>query len=129
MLKSILKNGVLTLLACTILSAPTHLNAQNDEMPAAEKKETRSNRVTPFHGKLRTVDKDARTISVGELTIQVTSDTRIMKDGKPATLEDGTLEEIVAGAYRKTEDGKLQATMVRFGAKPESENERSKKNQ
>jgi len=60
----------------------------------------------PFHGKLKGVDPIAKTLSVGEMVIQITPETRISKAGKPATLEDGVVGEMVGGAYRKTGDGK-----------------------
>jgi hypothetical protein len=123
MLKSIVKSGVISLFAILIASTTAQLNAQSSDLPAVEKKETKPVRATPFHGKLKAVDKTAKTISVGELTIQTTSETRILKDGKPATLEAGIVNETVAGAYRKTEDGRLNATTIRFGAKPEEKNE------
>lgn len=72
----------------------------------------------PFHGKLKAVDKAAKTISVGEMTLQITSETTITKDGKPATLDDGVVGENVGGSYTKGEDGKLTAGKLHFGAKP-----------
>jgi hypothetical protein len=39
-----------------------------------------------------------------------------MKDGKPATLEDGVVGEPVGGSYAESADGKMVAKMVRFGA-------------
>ena len=72
----------------------------------------------PFHGNLKAVDTSAKTLTVGTLTLQITSDTKITKDGKPATLADGVVGEPVSGAYTKTADGKLNAVVVHFGAKP-----------
>jgi hypothetical protein len=73
----------------------------------------------PFHGKLKAVDKAAETITVGELVIAITSDTKIWKDGKPAILADGVVDEPVSGAYKKAADGKLDATKITFGKKVE----------
>jgi hypothetical protein len=53
------------------------------------------------------VDASAMTLTVGTLTLQITSDTKITKDGKSATLADGVVGEQVSGAYKKTDDGKL----------------------
>src|SRR5690242_12778882 len=130
MLKSTIKICVLGLLATAIIGMPVQLNAQSTNKPATEKTEPKTNKkgAIPFHGKLKSVDKAAKTITVGEHTIQITSETKIMKDGKPATLEDGVIDETVAGAYRMTDDGKFHATAVRFGAKPE-EAKKEKKQQ
>lgn len=75
---------------------------------------------TPFHGKLAAADAKAMTLTVGTLVIHVTADTKITKDGQPATLADGVVGEPVGGAYQKTDDGQLNATVVHFGAKPEN---------
>jgi hypothetical protein len=75
--------------------------------------------VIPFHGKVTAVDANAMTLTVGNLTFQVTSDTKISKEGKPAKLSDGVVGEQVRGAYKKSEDGKLHAVTVHFGAKGE----------
>lgn len=122
MIKSILKISLLGLVATAIAGTPLHVCAQqtNKHEHAMEKPaKTNKSGVIPFHGKLKAIDKTAKTISVGETTVQITSDTKIMKTGKPATLEDGVIGEPVAGAYKKSADGKLNATTVRFGAKPE----------
>ena len=73
----------------------------------------------PFHGKVTAVDTNAMTLTVGTLTLQVTSDTKITKDGKPAKLSDGVVGEPVRGSYKKTDDGKLNAVTVHFGVKGE----------
>ena len=78
--------------------------------------------IIPFKGKLGAVDLVNKTITLDEKTkrtFQVTSDTKIMKAGKPATLEDAVVGEDVGGRYTKGDDGKLVLKSVRFGAKPE----------
>lgn len=125
-----IKSGVAVLCAAAIAVLPWPLHAQNTNKPAA--KETRAKKpavtpaVTPFRGKLKALDKTAKTISVGELTIQVTSETKILKAEKPAVLEDGVVGEIVSGAYQKSEDGKLHATRITFGTKADSTKEKEK---
>lgn len=94
---------------------PTAAGTEKKEAPAGEKKQG----VTPFRGKVDAVDKNAKTVRVGSRTFQITSETKIVKMGKPATLEDAVVGEEVGGSYRTGDDGKLNATMVRFGAKPE----------
>src|SRR5438046_10198290 len=94
MIKSILKLSLLGLLAVAVMGTPVALHAQ--EAPAVKKPNARP---IPFHGKLKAIDSAAKTISVGEQTIQVTSETKIMKTGKPATLADAAVGADVAGAY------------------------------
>jgi len=106
--------AAMSLLAVAMAVAPTEVLGQG-EKSKGDKKEG----VIPFRGKLARVDKTAKTIIVGERAFQITWETRIMKAGKPATLDDAVVGEEVGGQYKKAEDGKLVAGMVRFGPKPE----------
>jgi hypothetical protein len=121
MTKSFLKLALLGLLAAAVAGLPFGARAADTNAPAAEKKasQTKKSSTLPVHGKLKALDKTAKTISIGEQTIQITSATLISKGGKPATLEDGVVGEEVSAVYKKSEDGKLTATTVRFGPKPE----------
>ena len=92
-----------------------------DEKAPAERREQRP-RAIPFRGKIVAVDKQAKTIKISgerERVFHIGSETRLVKAGKPATLEDATVGEEVAGAYREGADKKLEASMVRFGPRPE----------
>jgi hypothetical protein len=89
-----------------------------DEKPAKEA--APAARAIPFRGKIAAVDKSAKTIKVGERTFHVTSDTRIVKAGKPATLDDATVGEDVGGAYRESEDKKMNLVSLRVGARPDA---------
>ena len=125
MTKNISKIAVLSLFAATLVAMPalsraeegtsTNAPASSDQTPAKPKKHGN----LPFHGNLSAVDTKAMTFTVGTLTLQVTSDTLITKDGKSATLADGVVGELVSGAYKKTNNGKPNATSLHFGAKAE----------
>jgi hypothetical protein len=124
MAKNISKIAVLSLFAAALVAMPalsraegtsTNAPASSDQTPAKPKKHGN----LPFHGNLSAVDTKAMTLTVGTLTLQVTSDTLITRDGKSATLADGVVGELVSGAYKKTNDGKLNATSLHFGAKTE----------
>ena len=127
-MKSLSKLSLATVLALAITGMSVH--AQNTNAPEKKAKHTETARqgIVPFHGKLKAVDNTAKAISVGEMTISITSDTKIVKAGKPATLADGVVGEDVGGAYKKSQDGKLTAISIRFGAKPEkTEGEKKQK--
>ena len=131
MMKSILRIGAMGLLAAAIAGMPVQLLAQTTNAPAkkssAAKKESKKSKAAhPFHGKLAAVDKVAKTIKVGESVYQITSETKISKDGKPATLEDGVVGEPVSGYVKPTEDGKTPATTVNFGEKGGSKKKEKK---
>jgi hypothetical protein len=113
--KSIFRFSFLVLLAIAMAGTPVALRAQNAATNAAAHKRIKS--VTPFRGKLKAIDNTAKTISVGNEMIQITSETMITKAGKPATLEDGVVGDDVAGACRKDAEGKVNAVSLRFGPK------------
>src|SRR5438874_12589595 len=97
---SILKFGLMTLMATAVPVLPAQ--SQTTNHPASTKKATAEKADTakkghPFHGKLAAVDKVAKTISIGKSTYYITSDTKIKKADKPATLEDGVVGEDVGG--------------------------------
>lgn len=144
MTKSIAKLNLLGLLAVALAALPASVVAKesNTNAPAVEKKAAKESKAAtkssklPFHGNLKALDKTAKTISVGEMTLQITSETIITKGDKPATLEDGVVGEVASGSYVKGEDGKLTVGKLRFGpktaaveksAKPEAKKEKAKK--
>jgi hypothetical protein len=125
------------MLAMAIAGMPVRLLAQSTNKPAATKKSAavqkdsaaKKKSAHPFHGNLAAVEKAAKTIKLGQSVYQITSETKISKDGKPVTLDDGVVGEPVSGYAKPTDDGKMTATTVRFGAKPEekgSEKNKSK---
>ena len=120
MTKNISKITILSLFAAALVAMPVLSRAQGTNAPAASGQTTqpKHKKNPPFHGNLKAVDASAKTITVGTLTLQITSDTRITKDGQPAVLSDGVVGEPVGGAYTKADDGKLNALVVHFGAKP-----------
>ena len=123
MKKQIAKMSLLTLCAAAILAVPALSRAQDttNSTPAASgqtmQPKLKKLNVLPFRGKLTAVDTNAMTLAVGDRTFQITSDTKITKDGQPAVLEDGVVGEPVTGSYKKAEDGKLDAATVHFVAK------------
>ncbi len=79
----------------------------------------------PFRGVLGSVDKVNKSITIKgkakNRTFQITSSTRLTKDGKPAVLDDAVVGDQVAGTWRESADGKQEAVMVRLGAKAPAE--------
>jgi len=112
------------LFASAIIAAPALLRAQDamsTNAPAAADQtapaKMKKHGAIVFNGKLTAVDTNAMTFTVSSRTFEITSDTKITKDGQPATLSDGVVGEMVGGAYKKSDDGKLTATTVHFGEK------------
>lgn len=123
---NIVKITALSLFAAALVAAPAAVRAADTNTPAASSHEAHAHNkkhdTLPFHGKLTAVDKTAMTLTVGKRTFEITSETKIAKDGVPATLSDAVVGETVSGAYKKGADGKLSATTVTLGKKADAEN-------
>lgn len=130
-----MKNVISRLALASVLAViVTGLAAQ---ATAQEQKDTKKPKTTaapkeakknlPFSGKIDALDKTAKTLKVGERSFQVTSATRIMKAGKPATFDDAKEGEEVGGSYTKTADGKLELVSLRIGPKPDAAPKPAKK--
>ena len=128
---TILKITALSLFAAAIIAAPAVARAQDTtNAPAASDSAApvkhKKHDITPFHGKLSAIDTNAMTMTVGERTFEITSETKITKDGQPAVLGDGMVGEMAGGAFKKGADGKLEATTISFGAKATGEKKKKK---
>jgi hypothetical protein len=102
--------------AAALIAAPVSTQAQeaaSTNAPVATPKK----HGLPFHGKVTAVDTAAMTVTVASRTFNVTADTKITKDGKPATLSDITVGETIRGSYKKAGMGKLDAAVIRIGEK------------
>jgi hypothetical protein len=130
MKKTILKITALGLFAAAMFVAPVPVRAADTNAAPAEAAthHKRSDHATlPFNGKLTAVDTNAMTLTVGERTFEITSETKITKDGFPATLSDGVVGEMAGGSFRKGDDGKLTAMNIHFGTKAAGSAARKKK--
>ncbi|MBA4146666.1 MAG: hypothetical protein H0X66_01020 [Verrucomicrobia bacterium] len=122
-----MKSKLLALLAATLATAffagsAVNLQAQTKkttEAVEAAPKTIDPNRKLPFYAKVAAVDKTAKTLKLGNRVFKVMPDTKMIKDEKPATLDDATIGEISGGSY-KNNNGTLELVMIRFGAKPEA---------
>jgi hypothetical protein len=123
MVKTIGKLTLAGILAAVILGVPVRMSAQDQPKPPVPPAATAPQpkaKSPPFKGKLGAVDKTAKTITLDDKlkrTFQITSETKLMKNGKPATLDDGVVGDPVTGTYQKGDDGKLVAKTVYFGGK------------
>ena len=127
MKKNISKITVLSLFAAALVAMPALSRAEGTNAPASPSQaapaKPKKHEGLLFQGTVSAIDAKAMTLTVGTRTLHVTSDTKIIKDGKSATLADGVVGEQVSGAYKKTDDGKLNAISIHFGAKVEKKND------
>ena len=125
MIKSIGKLTLATILAALVVGVPMGVSAQEKTAPApaAPASPEAKTKSGPFHGKLSAVDKVKKTITLegkSKRTFEITSETKLTKNSKPATLDDAVIGEDVGGYYTKSADGKMVAKSIRFGAKAEA---------
>ncbi|MGH7952065.1 MAG: hypothetical protein ACREFE_09125, partial [Limisphaerales bacterium] len=91
MKRTVLKITACALFASAIIVAPALSRAQDTNTPAASAPVKHKRSTLPFHGKLSAVDTNAMTLTVGQRTFEISSKTKIVKDGQPATLSDGVV--------------------------------------
>lgn len=110
-------------LAIGSLSAQAAEKSTEKKAEKAEKKAEKAEkavRARPVMGKIEAVDKTMKTLTLSgekKQVLQVTSETKIMKAGKPATFDDATVGEEIGGSVVE-EGGKLVLKSLRVGAKP-----------
>ena len=115
------------------IEASVHAAEQpKDKPPEAAKVEKKKQ--VPFRGKVSTVDKVAKTIALEgkekQRVFQITSETKITKDGKPTVFDDVAAGESVGGLARENAAGKLEVVTLNVGAKAgkaKSDREKEKK--
>ncbi len=112
---NIAKIAILSLLAAALVSLPALSRAQETGTNAPAK--PRKHEGLVFRGTVSAIDTNAKTLTVETRTFAVTADTKITRNGKPATLADGVVGEPVSGTYKKADGGKLEAATIHFGAK------------
>jgi hypothetical protein len=123
-MKTLIKSFIIAVFAVALATSPQLLAQTTNKAPVEKKSSTekkepaeKKQKSLPFTGNIVTMDKNARTLTIGKRTFQVTSETKIFKSDKPATFTDGAVGDYVTGSYKKTVDGKLIANSVYFGGK------------
>ncbi|MCX6891082.1 MAG: hypothetical protein NTX51_06115 [Verrucomicrobia bacterium] len=123
MIKSILRMSAVSLLAVVIGSLPCQAPAQSARKSGTEAKASTESAAEikqpklPYKGTLTAVDRAAKTMTIGKRTFQITPETKLLREGKPATMEDGVKGEYISLSYQKIADGKFLACNVYYGGK------------
>jgi hypothetical protein len=104
------------------LAGDTPAEAGRGTPPAATR--PAKTRAFPFRGSITTIDRESGTLTLKgkekARQFRVTSGTRIIKDGQPATLADAKVGDEVGGQAQTTGEGIFEALSLRIGPKPES---------
>jgi hypothetical protein len=104
------------LIAAGLFALPALSHAQDAGGSATAPAAAKTQHGEPFHGTVDALDTNEMTLKVGSRTFQITSETRIMKDDKPAVLSDGVVGQPVTGYYKPGQEGaNLDASSVYFG--------------
>jgi Domain of unknown function (DUF5666) len=127
MKKNAAKITILSLFITAIIAVPALSHAQDEstnapptaDQTAPAKHKKHSSLV--FRGTVSAMDTNAMTFTVGKRTFNITSETKITKNGQPAILGDIAVGDKVGGAYKKDDDGKLNATTIHDGKKTASD--------
>jgi hypothetical protein len=109
-----MKNRIISfsLLAAALLVLPAISRAEDETKTNAPEHSATDNRRLPFHGNAAAVDDKAMTVTVGSLVLNVTSQTHIYRNLKPAVLSDIKVGDSVHGSYKKDETGKAIASTI-----------------
>ena len=97
-------------LAAAFIAAPTNIQAQDASTNAAAAPTPAHKHGKGVTGKVSAVDATAMTLTVGEKTFTVTSETKITKRKQPATLADIAVGDTVTVIAKK--DGNAVSIMV-----------------
>ena len=116
--------ALFSIVAAALLAMPVLSQAADPvkpkEAPAVTVKAAPAKKqALPFRGKVSAVDAAAMTVTVGQMVLNVSSETKITKDGKPATVSELAVGDQATGSYKKDDAGKMSATIIRVGAKGE----------
>lgn len=93
-------------------------------------KSTTKVKYMPFRGKVASIDKTARTLTLAgkakSRTFQLTSETRVHNDGQPAALEDVRAGAMVGGRARETAAGGWEVVVLNLGIKAAKDKAKAK---
>jgi hypothetical protein len=115
--KSITKLSLVLLTAAALAAFPAHAQpaAPSTNAPAARR------HAPDFSGVISTVDATGLTLTLksqkGDVTVKVTSDTKITKDREPSVFADAKEGLRATGNGKKQDDGSWVATTLRISTK------------
>jgi len=115
MKKQIKQIALLAIVAGALIAVPAISCAQDSSAGSSTAQNTSD---LKFNGGVTAVDTTAKTLTVKDLTLNVTESTTITKGKKKsATLSDIKEGETVSGTYTTDASGKSTATTIKIGGK------------
>jgi Domain of unknown function (DUF5666) len=108
--------ALFSLVAAAMIGTPAILQAQDAAKPeAAAPAASEGKQGHMLRGKVTAVDTTANTLTIKDQTVNTTSETKILKGKTPATLADIKAGDLVGVTYKKSADGKINATIIHIG--------------
>ncbi|HUD45233.1 MAG TPA: hypothetical protein VMR33_00300 [Candidatus Baltobacteraceae bacterium] len=118
-MKSITKLSLVLLTAMAFAAFPTH--AQSESAPTNSAPPAPRMKARGYFGTITAVDPAAMTLTLksrgGDVTVKITSDTKITKDREPAVFADAKEGLRASGAGKKQDDGSWIATSLRISTR------------
>jgi hypothetical protein len=123
MKKQIARTTLCALCAAAIIVVPDWTRAQGaPNVPAISRPMPQKKHSILFRGNVTALNTNAMTISMSrlsqdDLTLHVTSNTKIARNGQPATLANFAVGEPISGSYNMGADGTNNAVSIHFGTR------------
>jgi Cu/Ag efflux protein CusF len=100
------------IVAAALMAAPAIVGAQTNSSSTTAAAPAKKKKTQTASGKVTVVDTNAMTLTAKDLTFNITSTTKILKDEKPATLAEIKAGDKVKITYKKDDAGKLAAATI-----------------
>jgi Cu/Ag efflux protein CusF len=100
------------IVAAALMAAPAIISAQTNSAATTATAPAKKKKNQTASGKVTAVDTNAMTLAAKDLTFNITSTTKILKDEKPATLAEIKVGDKVKITYKKDDAGKLNAATI-----------------
>jgi hypothetical protein len=117
-MKSITKLSLVLLTAMAFAAFPVHAQSDTTSTNTAPRPRPRTQ---GFFGTIKEIDATGMTLTLkgraGDVTVKVTSDTKITKDREPAVFADAKEGLRVSGGGKKQDDGSWVATTLRISTR------------
>lgn len=106
------------IITAAVVAMPALVSAQTNSASTSETKPKHGD-YTPYQGKVAALDSASITVTTksGDLKLNVTAETKILKNGAKAALTDFAVGDKVTGSYKKDASGSLTAKSIHEGKK------------
>jgi len=106
------------LIVIAVITTFINVSSQAADKPAPAEKGEAKEKFRPFRGTIKSIDTGGRIITLdGEKaqTFAIAADAKLTKDGKPASVGDLAVGDIVGGRAKESGEGKWTAVTVNAG--------------